>query len=74
MEKTLAIMIGIPGSGKSTFYRGRLADGYDRVTLDTLKTHNSMRTGLFSLGQFIKLNMMFALANLYLADRRGPLD
>ena len=38
MEKTLAIIIGIPGSGKSTFYRERLADDYVRVNLDTLKT------------------------------------
>ena len=38
MEKTLVIMIGIPGSGKSTFYRERLADHYVRVNLDTLKT------------------------------------
>ena len=40
MEKTLAIMIGIPGSGKSTFYRERLADDYVRVNLDTLKTRH----------------------------------
>ena len=40
MEKTLAIIIGIPGSGKSTFYRERLADDYVRVNLDTLKTRH----------------------------------
>ena len=38
MKKTLAIMIGIPGSGKSTFYRERLAGDFVRVNLDTLKT------------------------------------
>ena len=40
MEKTLVIMIGIPGSGKSTFYRERLADDYVRINLDTLKTRH----------------------------------
>ena len=37
-EKTLAILIGIQGSGKSTFYRKFLASDYVRVNLDTLKT------------------------------------
>ena len=38
MEKTLVIMIGIQGSGKSTFYRKFLANDFVRVNLDTLKT------------------------------------
>ncbi|MBQ8585536.1 MAG: AAA family ATPase [Butyricicoccus sp.] len=38
MEKTVAIMIGIQGSGKSTFYHRFLAEEYVRVNLDTLKT------------------------------------
>jgi len=38
MDKTLVIMIGIQGSGKSTFYRKYLADRYVHVNLDTLKT------------------------------------
>lgn len=38
MNKTLAILIGVQGSGKSTFYKTFLADDYVRVNLDTLKT------------------------------------
>ena len=40
MEKTMVLMIGIQGSGKSTFYHKYLADGYVSVNLDTLKTRN----------------------------------
>lgn len=40
MEKTMIIMIGIQGSGKSTFYHNYLADGYVRVNLDMLKTRH----------------------------------
>ena len=38
MEKTLAIIIGIQGSGKSTFYKKHLAENYVRINLDTLVT------------------------------------
>ncbi len=38
MEKTLAIIMGIQGSGKSTFYDKFLAEKYTRVNLDTLGT------------------------------------
>ena len=37
--QTMAIMIGIQASGKSTFCKSYLAD-YDRVNLDTLHTRN----------------------------------
>ena len=40
MDKTLVIMMGIQGSGKSTFYRTYLAQDYVRVNLDTLKTRH----------------------------------
>ncbi|MBQ8789689.1 MAG: ATP-binding protein [Ruminiclostridium sp.] len=40
MEKTLVIMIGIQGSGKSTFYHKFLKDDFVRVNLDTLKTRH----------------------------------
>lgn len=40
MEKTMVLMIGIQGSGKSTFYHKYLATDYVRVNLDTLKTRN----------------------------------
>lgn len=40
MVKTLVILMGIQGSGKSTFYRQFLSDEFIRVNLDTLKTRN----------------------------------
>ena len=42
-EKTLVIMMGVQGSGKSTFYARYLTDNYVRVNLDTLKTRNRER-------------------------------
>lgn len=38
MQKTLIIMIGLQGSGKSTFYEKYLSADYVRVNLDNLKT------------------------------------
>lgn len=38
MSKTIAIMMGLQGSGKSTFYSRHLADEFVHVNLDTLKT------------------------------------
>ena len=38
--KKIAILIGIQGSGKSTFYYNFLADEFVRVNLDTLKTRH----------------------------------
>lgn len=38
MGKTLIIMTGLQGSGKSTFYTKYLSEDYVRVNLDTLKT------------------------------------
>lgn len=40
MEKTLVIIIGIQGSGKSTFYNKFLKDEFVRINLDTLKTRH----------------------------------
>jgi len=40
MEKTLVIMVGLQGSGKSTFYAKFLAEDFVRVNLDTLKTRH----------------------------------
>ena len=40
MSKTIAIMMGLQGSGKSTFYSRHLADEFVRVNLDTLKTRH----------------------------------
>ena len=43
MEKTMVILMGIPGSGKSTFYRKHLAGNFVHVNLDTLKTRHQER-------------------------------
>lgn len=43
MEKTVAILMGVQGSGKSTFYAAFLADRFVRVNLDTLKTRHRER-------------------------------
>lgn len=40
MSKTIAILMGLQGSGKSTFYKTYLADNFVRVNLDTLKTRH----------------------------------
>ena len=40
MSKTIAIMMGLQGSGKSTFYSRHLANEFVRVNLDTLKTRH----------------------------------
>ncbi|MGN0180773.1 MAG: AAA family ATPase [Monoglobaceae bacterium] len=40
MKKILAVIIGIQGSGKSTFYHRYLAEEYVRINLDTLKTRH----------------------------------
>ena len=43
MQKTMVIMIGLQGSGKSTFFEKHLAEDYVRVNLDTLKTRHRER-------------------------------
>lgn len=40
MEKRAVIIIGIQGSGKSTFCSRYLGNGYTRINLDTLKTRS----------------------------------
>ena len=43
IEKTLVLMMGVQGSGKSTFYAHYLAEDFVRINLDTLKTRNRER-------------------------------
>ena len=43
MKKTMVILMGIQGSGKSTFYRTYLAQDFVRVNLDTLKTRHQAK-------------------------------
>ena len=38
MSKTMIIMIGLQGSGKSTFYEKYISKDFVRINLDTLKT------------------------------------
>lgn len=40
MEKTIVILMGLQGSGKSTFYKTFLDGKFVRVNLDTLKTRH----------------------------------
>ena len=40
MKKTIVILIGIQGSGKSTFYHKYLSADFAHVNLDTLKTRH----------------------------------
>ena len=40
MRNSMILLIGIPGSGKSTFFQRKLAADHVRVNLDTLKTRN----------------------------------
>ncbi len=44
MNKTIAILMGLQGSGKSTFYKMYLSDNFVRVNLDTLKNTTSRKT------------------------------
>lgn len=48
MLKRIIIMIGIQGSGKTTFCRRYFSEDYIRVNLDTLKTRNQERIAIES--------------------------
>ena len=43
MDKTVVILMGLQGSGKSTFYKTHLSADFVRVNLDTLKTRYQER-------------------------------
>ena len=60
MEKVLAIMMGIQGSGKSTFYHQFLAKDFVRVNLDTLKTRHQEK---LLIEDCIKQRKNFAVDN-----------
>ena len=60
MEKVLGIMMGIQGSGKSTFYHNFLAKKFVRVNLDTLKTRNQEK---LLIEDCIKQGKSFAVDN-----------
>lgn len=60
MEKVLVIMMGIQGSGKSTFYHQFLAKDFVRVNLDTLKTRHQEN---LLIEDCIKAEKSFAVDN-----------
>ena len=60
MEETLVIMMGIQGSGKSTFYHKFLAKDFVRVNLDTLKTRHQES---LLIEECIKQGKSFAIDN-----------
>ncbi len=60
MEKVLVIMMGIQGSGKSTFYHQFLSKDFVRVNLDTLKTRNQEK---LLIEDCIKKEKSFAIDN-----------
>ena len=60
MEKTMVLMMGIQGSGKSTFYQKFLADDFARVNLDTLKTRHQER---LLIADCIETGRSFAVDN-----------
>ena len=62
-EKTLVIMMGVQGSGKSTFYARYLTDNYVRVNLDTLKTRNRER---------LLIEECLSLGKSYAVDNTNP--
>ena len=60
MDRTLVILIGIQGSGKSTFFQRFLSTDYEKVNLDTLKTRKrEMRL----VEEYIAHGVSFAVDN-----------
>lgn len=60
MNKTIAVMIGLQGSGKSTFFEKYLSEHFVRVNLDTLKTRRNERS---LIDECLKEGKSFAVDN-----------
>ena len=58
--KTMVIMIGIQGSGKSTFYHKYLADSFVHINLDNLKTRHREK---LLISECIQSGKSFAIDN-----------
>ncbi len=58
--KTLVILMGLQGSGKSTFYQKYLAEKLVRVNLDTLKTRHRER---LLIEECLRTGVDFAIDN-----------
>ena len=63
MQKTLIIMMGLQGSGKSTFYETHLKEEYVRVNLDTLKTRSR---------ESLLIEECFAMGKSFAVDNTNP--
>lgn len=68
MNKTVVILMGLQGSGKSTFYKLHLEDDFVRVNLDALKTRYQEK---LLIEECLTLQKSFAVDNTNptLADR-----
>ena len=60
MGKTVVILMGLQGSGKSTFYRMHLSEDFVRVNLDTLKTRYQEK---LLIEECLNLQKSFAVDN-----------
>lgn len=60
MGKTVVILMGLQGSGKSTFYKLHLANDFVRVNLDTLKTRYQEK---LLIEECLNLQKSFAVDN-----------
>ena len=63
MPKTMAIMMGLQGSGKSTFYIKQLSKDYVHVNLDTLKMRRRER---------LLMDACFAEEKSFAVDNTNP--
>lgn len=71
--KRMVILMGIQGSGKSTFYSEYLSENYIRVNLDTLKTRNNEQ---YLIAECIEQGKNLAIDNTNptVADRKKYID
>ncbi len=70
MNPEAIIFVGIPGSGKSTFFRKKFFDTHIRINLDMLKTRNREK---ILIEACLKAKQSFAIdnTNVQKADREG---
>ncbi len=69
----LIILIGIQGSGKSTFVKERMFDTHVRINLDQLRTRHREKT-LFEACLSVGTPCVIDNTNPAVADRKGYLD
>jgi len=69
LTKQAVIFIGIPATGKSTFYEHKFSESHIRVNLDTLKTRNKEQK-LIENCIFEKSSMVIDNCNSKMSDRQ----